>query len=265
MRLTWIAGVAASLAIASTSARADGLQVTLASDTTTTRVVMIDHPADTSGNTVLVAWDKLAGAASGMDSGAMVFRREHGTTETRYFAIGGHGPFSILDRGRHALTAGTSVPVFDLVTDDPAHPAQLRVVAGQTIDVPAIVARYEKFEGAIASGGKTAVDSAIAAQVAKTQKACGKAPAADIAWDPFKKANKLELASQAVAIYQALELLCADADYKKAIAKLGKLHVAYRGEGALELAISGTTLTATVSATSFDPREVARTWLHDNL
>src|ERR1700761_4375590 len=91
MRLTWIAGVAASLAIASTTAHADGLQVTLASDTTSTHVVMIDHPADTSGNTVLVAWDKLAGAASGMDSGAMVFRREHGTTETRYFAIGGHG------------------------------------------------------------------------------------------------------------------------------------------------------------------------------
>jgi hypothetical protein len=67
---------------------------------------------------------------------------------------------------------------------------------------------------------------------------------------------------------EALEqgkMLCGDADYRAAIGKLQKLHVGYRGEGALELAITGSTLSATVSATSFDPREVARTWLHDNL
>ena len=253
----WIAVV-----VASTAAHAEGLQVTLASDTSSTRVVMVDHPADTSGDTVVVAWDHLAGK---MDAGAMVFRREHGTHETRYFPIGGHGPFSIIDRGRHALSAGTSVPVFDLVTDDPSHPAAMRVVAGQTIDVAATVGRYETFEHLVASGGRTAVDAAISTQVAKTKKACGNAPAADIAWDPFKKAGKLEVASQAAAVYEALELLCADADYRKAIGKLGKVHVAYRDAGALELAVSGGTLTATVSPTSFDPREVARTWLHDNL
>lgn len=257
MRLTWIA-----VAIVSTTAHAEGLQVTLASDTSSTRVVMVDQPGDTSGNTVLVAWDHLPGA---VDTGAMVFRRDKGTNEVRYFAIGGHAPLSIIDRGRHALSAGTSVPVFDVTIDDPQHPAQLRVT-GEKVDAPALVARYEKFEHVVAGGGgKSAVDTAIAAQAAKTTKACGHAPAVDIAWDPFKKANKLELASQAVAIYEALELTCADADYKKAVAKLGKLHVAYRGDGALELAISGGTLTATVSATSFDPREVARTWLHDNL
>src|ERR1700710_358754 len=87
MRLTWIA---VGVAFACTTAYSDGLQVTLASDTTTTRIVMVDHPADTTGNTVLIAWDKLAGAASVMEAGAMVFRREHGTSETRYFAIGGH-------------------------------------------------------------------------------------------------------------------------------------------------------------------------------
>jgi hypothetical protein len=253
----WIA-----VALASTSARADGLKVTLASDTSDTRVVMVDHPADPSGNTVVVAWDHLPGK---VDSGAMVFRRERNTDEVRYFAIGGHAPLSITDRGRHALSAGTSVPVFDVVTDDPAHPAVMRVVAGQTIDVPALVARYETFEHVVASGGRTAVDAAIAAQVAKTTKACGHAPAVDVAWDPFKKANKLEAASQAAAIYEALELSCDDADYRKAIGKLTKLHVAYRADGALELAISGTTLTATVSPTSFDPRESARKWLHDNL
>ena len=253
----WIA-----VAIASATASADGLHVTLASDTSDTHVVMVDHPADTSGNTVLVAWDHVVGK---IDTGAMVFRRERGTDEVRYFAIGGHAPFSIVDRGRHALSAGTSVPVFDLVTDDPAHPAALRVVAGQTIDVPALIARYETFEHVVASGGRTAVDTAIAAQVAKTTKACGHAPAADVAWDPFKKAGKLELASQAVAVYEALELSCADADYRKAVGKLTKLHVAYRADGALDLAVTGTTLSATVSATSFDPREIARTWLHDNL
>jgi hypothetical protein len=258
MRLTWIV-----VAIASTTAHAEGLQVTLASDTSSTRVVMVDHPSDTSGNTVLVQWDHLPG---NVDAGALVFRRERSASgETRYFAIGGHAPLSIVDRGHHALSAGTSVPVFDLVTDDQAHPAALRVTTGQTIDVPAVVARYEKFEHLVGSGGRSAVDAAIAAQVARVTKACGHAPAADVAWDPFKKAGKLEVASQAAAVYEALELMCADADYRKAIAKLGKLHIAYRGEGALALAISGGTLTATVSPTSFDPREVARTWLHDNL
>ena len=251
----WIA-----VALASTTASADGLHVTLASDTSDTHVVMVDHPADTSGNTVLVAWDHMAGK---VDTGAMVFRRERGTDEVRYFAIG-HGSFSIIDRGRHALSAGTSVPVFDLVTDDPAHPAAMRVVTG-TIDVPALIARYETFERLVASGGRTAVDTAIAAQVTKTTKACGHAPAVDVAWDPFKKAGKLELASQAAAVYEALELMCADADYRKAVGKLTKLHVAYRTEGALELAVSGSTLSATVSPTSFDPREVAAKWLHDNL
>jgi hypothetical protein len=253
----WIA-----VAVASTTASADGLKITLASDTSDAHIVMVDHPADTSGNTVLVAWDHLTGK---IDAGAMVFRREHNTDEVRYFAIGGHAPFSIVDRGRHALSAGTSVPVFDVVTDDPAHPATMRVVAGQTIDVPALVARYETFEHVVASGGRTAVDTAIAAQVAKTTKACGHAPAADVAWDPFKKANKLEVASQAVAVYEALEGMCADADYRKAVGKLSKLHVVYRAEGALDLAVAGSTLSATVSPTSFDPREVATKWLHDNL
>jgi hypothetical protein len=258
MRHSWIA-----VAIVAMTARADALEITLASDTSSTRVVMVDHPADASGNTVLVSWDHVPGAP---DSGALVFRRERGTRDVRYFAIGGHGPFLIIDRGRHALTAGTSVPVFELVTDDPAHPAALRVVADQKIDLPAVLARYDAFEHLVASGaGRTAVDAAISAQVARTSKACGRAPAAEIAWDPLKKAGKLELASQAVAIYEALEVLCADADYRAAIGKLQKLHVGYRGEGALELAVTGSTLSATVSATSFDPREVARTWLHDNL
>lgn len=249
------------MAILSATAHADALSVTLASDTSTTRVVMIDHPADPSGNTVLVAWDHLPGK---QESGAMVFKRDQGTHETRYFAIGGHGPFSVLDRGRKALSAGTSVAVFDLVVDDPQHPAQLRVVPDK-IDVANLTSRYDAFEGLVSTGGRTAVDAKISAAAQKATKACGHAPAIDVAWDPFKKANKIEVASQAAAIYEAMELACADADYKKAVAKLGKLQVAYRGEGALELKASGTTISATVSPTSFDPREVARTWLKDNL
>jgi len=258
MRHSWIA---VAIACTTATAYADALQVTLASETSNIRVVMVDHPADPSGTTVLVAWDHLPGA---QESGALVFRREQGTSETRYFAIGGHGPFSVVDRGRQALSAGTSVPVFELVTDDRQHPAKLRVVQDK-IDVANLTSRYEAFEHLVSTGGRTAVDASISVQVAKTTKACGHAPAVDVAWDPFKKANKLEVASQAAAIYEAMELLCADADYKKAVAKLAKLHVAYRGDGKLDLALSGTTVNATVSPTSFDPREVARTWLHDNL
>src|SRR5262249_42098997 len=67
---------------------AEALEVTLASDTSSTRVVMVDHPADARGNTVLVSWDHVPSAP---DSGALVFRRARSAHEVQYFAIGGRG------------------------------------------------------------------------------------------------------------------------------------------------------------------------------
>lgn len=253
-----------ALAIASaTPAHADALRVTLSSDTSNTRVVMIDHPADKSGNTVIVAWDHLPGDH---DTGALVFKREQGSDDSyRYYAIGGHGPFQVIDRGRLALTAGSTVPVFELDAGSKANPIKLRATPDKAIDAGGMLAKYEAYEHIVTSGGQTAATSAITARVQAAQRACGHVPSVDVAWDGFKKAGKVELASQAAAIYEALELACADHDYKVAVAKLGKLHVTYREQGALELKANGATIEVAVSPASFDPREVARTWLTDNL
>ncbi|MFT3696941.1 MAG: hypothetical protein QM831_27615 [Kofleriaceae bacterium] len=253
--------IALAIAGASPVALADGIQATLSSDTSNTRVVMIDHPADKTGNTVIVAWDHLPGDH---ETGALVFKREKGSDDSyRYFSIGGHAPFQVIDRGRLALTSGSTVPVFEIDTfDKNERPLQLRAVTDKTIDAGSMQAKYEAYEHVVASGGQTGATQAIKAASDRTAKVCGKSPAIDVAWGGFKKP---ELASQAAAIYEALELACADKDYKAAVGKLGKLHVTFREQGALELKLSGGTLEATVSPASWNPREVARTWLKDNL
>jgi hypothetical protein len=87
-----------------------------------------------------------------------------------------------------------------------------------------------------------------------------------VAWAEFDRARQLALASRRSGLLEAIATsVCSDRDFKAAISKLHALHVGYRAEGALDLAHAASDLNARVSPRSFNPREVARRWLKENL
>lgn len=231
----------------------------LTSDTARTRIEIADVPGQQDA--LYVAWDELPG----VPAGAMVYRADRGSDETRYFAVGGGGHFAIVDRGQHTLVAGTLVPVFEIVVDDPAHPQRMRLDTARKVDATALAARYAAFEQ-IAAPGETraAIEAAITARAAKANKACGTKLAPQLDWAAFQKAGKLALAKQAIALYDAIEATCGDADYRAALRALGKLEVRLGGDG-LALAVQGGALAATLSETGWNPRETATVWLRKNL
>lgn len=230
------------------------LLIALASDTAPARVEIAELP----GGVFLVGWDDLVG------SGALAFRRELDADEARYLPIGGAGPFAILDRGRRTLVSGTSVPVYDIAIDAD-HPERMRLDAGRKVDLAALTAKYEAFEHVAPAGeGKSAIETAITAELARANKACGGKLAASIDWAAFGKAQRL--AKQTVGILEALATTCADKDYAAAVKTIATLRVGYRSDGgALQLVRTGATLAVTFSDTSFNPRETATTWLDKNL
>lgn len=239
------------------------IEVVLVDQTSRVTVAMVDEPGDRSGDAVIVAWDNAPGD---QPEGALVFRRERGSSETRYSAIGG-GPLVVIDRGRHALVAGTSVPAFDVAfANDWDHPLRMIVAQDGKPDTAKLVARYRAYEHIGGDGeDKRGIDAAIRAQLDQTHKACGGSLAIEVAWAEFEHAGQLALAKQAVALLEAIASACSDRDYKAAISKLHALRVGYRAEGALDLAHAASDLAARVSPRCFNPREVARRWIKDNL
>ena len=236
--------------------------VVLTNDSTKIRIAIADLPG--SKDLFLVTWDDLPGASA---TGAMVFYKDQGSTEVRYFAVGGGGPFTIVDRGRHTLINGTLVPVYHLVQRDPDHPTKLVVGTGKQLDPAAMLAKYGAFEHVGAPGeARPAIEAAIAGAAAHANQACGARVGAQVQWGDFTKANRLALAKQAMAIFEALESMCGDKDYRAAVRALTVMRVELRADVAgLELKIGGATLTVTLGDTSFNPRESARQWLDNHL
>jgi hypothetical protein len=252
-----------ALILAAATPAAAGFAVVLTNDIEHVKITMADVPGQR--DTVVVAWQDVPGVTPA--SGAMIYYRDRSSSEVRYFAIGGGGKFSLFDRGRGRLIRATATAVFDVIADDPRHPITLVADTSQTVDVPALLARYAAFENAAAPGEtRAAIDAAIAAKAAQTNKACGSQLAPRLQWKSFATPASARLAKQAVSILEAIEAACADKDYAEAVRKLRELRVDYQADGgALRLERTGAALSVRFSDTSYNPRETARTWLTDHL
>ena len=239
------------------------VEVVLVDRTSQATVAMADYPGDQGGNTVVVAWDHAPGE---VPAGAMMFRRERHGSRTAYVPIGG-GPVLIVDRGGHMLVSGTSVPVFEVAfARDWDHPVLM--VASQDIkpDIATLVGRYRTYEHIAGDReGKGEIDTAIHAQLGRTNTACKGSLRADVAWTEFERAGQVALAKQTVGLLEAMASACSDRDYQDAIAKLRGLHIGYRADGALDLATQGSDVVASISPNSFNPRETAVRWIKDKL
>lgn len=236
--------------------------VVLTTTTSKTRIEMVDLPD--SKDLFLVTWEALPGATP---AGAMVFYKDQGGNETRYFAVGGGGVFAIVDRGGRTLISGTIVPVYDVIARDPDHPTKMVVESGGKLDANVMLAKYGAFEHvATPSEGKAAIDAAVGSAATHLNKTCGAHVAPQLDWDTFTRANKLVLAKQAIAIFEALEPLCNDKDFRAAVQALSAVRVEWKADaGGLALKTGSATLTATFSDASFNPRETAHQWLTNHL
>jgi hypothetical protein len=250
------------LLLAGTAHAAPAFGVILTNDTTKIRIALADLPG--SKDLFLVTWDDLPGPSA---AGAMVFYKDQGNTETRYFAVGGGGPFALVVRGRHTLINGTLASVVHLVQSDPDHPTALVASSGKNLDPAAMLARYNAFEHVAAPGeARSAIEAAVTAAAAHANQTCSAKLAAQVPWADFTRAGKLALAKQAMAIFEALESLCGDKDFRAAVQALSAVRVELRPEAAgLELRTGNATLTVTLGDTSFNPRESARQWLETHL
>jgi hypothetical protein len=237
------------------------LAVVLTNDLEHARITVAEYPG--VPNALIVAWQDVPGVTP--KSGAMVYQRDQGEGETHYFAIGGGGKLSLLDRGRSRLIHASALPVMWVIADDPRHPLEVVPDANQRIDTPTLVAQYEAFEAiAPVAATRTTIEAAIAAQIAQTNKSCGAQLAPRTQWAAFGK--NLRLANQAVAVLEAIESACSDKDYASAVRKLHELRVDYKADGGtLRLDIAGAELAVHFSDTSFNPRETAQQWLHEHL
>ena len=251
------------VAIAACGRSALALGIVLVDRTSQATVAMADDPQDSSGNTVIVAWDNAPGDPA---QGAMMFRRERHDSRTTYVAIGG-GPILVVDRGRHTLVSGTSVPVFEVAfARDWDHPVQMVASQDIKLDVAALIGRYRVYEHIAADReGKAEIDTAIRAQLARTNTACKGALRTDVGWTGFERAGHLALAKQTVGLLEAMASSCSDRDYQGAIAKLRVLHIGHRADGPLDLATRGPDVAASISPKSFNPRETAVRWIKDHL
>jgi hypothetical protein len=257
MRWTWVL-----VAVLGASRPAFAVDVVLTSQTSKAEIVMTDLPGDRSGDLVLVGWRDVEGAPAG----TLIFQREigPGRQHTTYRPIGG-GPFAIIDAGERRLVGGTAMPVFEV---DVGGRRTLELVAAPDPkrDPNALLAAYQAHESVAGPReGKAAIVAAIKATAVRVGKTCGGTFAADVRWAEFDKGGQGALAKQTIAVLEAAEELCGDADYKAAVAHLKSIRVGFRTKGPVELGQRGTTLSVTLSPTSFNPREVAHAWLSEHL
>ena len=257
-----VCNVLAVLALASTPAAA-AFTVMLANDSTHTRVTIAEVPG--ARDAFVVAWQDIPGTTPA--TGAMVYYREHGDSETRWLAVGGGGLFSIIDRGWGHLRRGTAVATAYVISDDPAHPLVLADTEATSVDVPALLAKYAAFENIAARGEpRSAIEAAITAKTAQTNRACGSHVAAKLDWKSFATPASLALAKQTISIFEAIEHQCGDKDYAAAVQAMREVRVDYQADGgALRLDKTGGVLGVHLSDTSWNPRETAAVWLKDHL
>jgi hypothetical protein len=251
------------LALVGAAHTASAFAVVLSNDIEHTKVTIADYPGQRGA--FLVAWQDVPGVTPA--SGAMVYYADRASDETRYFAIGGHGKFALINSGRGRLIRGTATAVFELIADDPKHPIGLVADTSQTVDVPALLAQYAAFENiAAASETRAAIEAAVTARAAQTNRTCKSQLAPKLDWKTFAAPASLRLAKQTVSILDAIEAACADKDYAAAIRTVSELRVDYQADaGALRLERTGAALAVRLSDTSFNPRETTRQWLTDHL
>jgi hypothetical protein len=235
------------------------LTVVLGNDATHTRITIAELPS----GAYAVAWRDVPGVVPA--TGAMIFIRDRGDSETRYTAAGGGGLFAIVDRGGAHLVRGTAMSIAWIVSDDPNHPLEV-VVEPANVDVPALMAKYGAYENIGApTEARAAIESAITSTTARADHACGSHLAVKIDWTSFGAAN-VSRAKQAVSILEAVETACADKDYAAAVRALHEVRVDYQASGgALRLETTNAVLAAHFSDTSWNPRETAAVWLKDHL
>lgn len=252
-----------ALALAGSARAASGFAVVLTNDLERATITIADYPGQR--DVLVVAWQDVPGVTPA--SGAMIYRRDRSADETRYFAIGGGGRFSIIDRGRSRLIRATTTPVFDVVSDDPRQRIAFVADTSKPVDVPALLARYEAFENVAAPGEtRAAIEAAVTAKAAQANRACGSQLVPALQWKTFATRESARLAKQAVSILEAIEAVCADKDYAAAVRAVRELRVDYQADaGALRLERTGAVLAVRLGDTSFNPRETARIWLTDNL
>ena len=249
------------LAVSARSALA--VEVVLNDRTSKATVTMADYPEDKTGNTVVASWDNGPGE---VPAGAMMFRRERHDERTLYIAIGS-GPIMIVDSGYHTLASGSAVAVFEVsFAKDWDHP--LKMVASQDakVDVAALLARYGTFEHIAGDREARAdIDKAIRTQLAQTNTTCKGSLTTDIAWAEFERAHEIALAKQTVGVLEAMANACSDHDFQNAIAKLRKLHIGFQADGKFELTGKSPDISASFSPKSFNPREITKRWIKENL
>jgi hypothetical protein len=245
------------------SANAFGFEVVLTNELERAKITIAEVPDQRDA--LVVAWQGVPGVTPA--TGAMVYYRDRSSSELRYFAIGGGGRFSIIDRGSSRRFRGTASMVVEVVSDDPKHPLVFVGDTRQTVDVAALLAQYAAFENIAApSETRAAIESAIAAKATQTNRACGSRLAPKLAWKTFATPASLRLAKQAVSILESIEAICSDKDYAEAVRGLRELQVDYQADGgALRLEKTSAALVVRFSDTSFNPRETARLWLRDHL
>jgi hypothetical protein len=237
------------------------MSVVLGNDATHTRITIAELPG--VRDTYAVAWQDVPGVVPA--TGAMIFSRDRGDSETRYTAVGGGGLFAIVDRGGEHLIRGTAMSIAWVVSDDPAHPLEV-VVEPANVDVPALLAKYAAYENIAAPGeARPAIEAAIAATAARADHACGSHLAVALDWTSFGSPS-LSRAKQAASILEAIATACADKDYAAAVRGLHEVRVDYKATGgALRLETTGGALAVHLSDTSWNPRETAAIWLKDHL
>jgi hypothetical protein len=251
-----------ALALAGPAHAAPGFAVALTNDVEHARLTVAEVPGQP--DVLVVAWQDVPGVTPA--AGAMIYKAERGSSEVRYFAIGGGGRFSLVERWRARRGHGPHVG-FDVISDDPDRPLAVLGDARKPVDVPALLAQYAAFEHIAPPGeARSVTEAAIAARAAQVNRACGSQVTPRVQWKTFASPEAARLAKQAVSILEALEAACADKDYATAVRTVRELRVDYQADGgALHLERTGAALAVRLSDTSYNPRETARAWLTDHL
>ncbi|MGE0632832.1 MAG: hypothetical protein AB7O96_10505 [Pseudobdellovibrionaceae bacterium] len=197
----------------------------------------------------IVTWDKLGAEAS---QGAMIYAKTKDSSESRYFAVGGEGPFAIVD-------SGWSVQVID---GDLKNPRQMRVEKEKP-DRKSLLAAYRKAQGiADVADDKKVIQEAVDQAVVSFNSNCGAKASATLQWEQFEKQQQLALAKEASAVISGIGSACSEAEYKKEIGKISSFSFGYDHSGQkMDFKKSGNKIDAKLVRVERNPRDQSRAWI----
>lgn len=170
------------------------------------------------GRRSIVQW---RGAPVEPAEGIAVFERSGTSREARLVAVGGGAPFFLRTSSRRALVQGTSAPTWELVLD--GQPAVLLVSRPGDVPRAALEDAYRRAHGLpLGVMSKEAVQASLDRAARDATRACGRSPAVSVDWPAF---NNSGLPVVVTALFAALAELCADSDYREAVAKVQSVRV----------------------------------------